>query len=126
MLHPDQFQVNEAWIAFRLNDEPIQTEQDGDFDFFVLMDAASCFILSSVPLKAGKVELGEQEVRRLLKEGQAHKEELPKTLFLPKAHPGTALAAEAERLGIDVVRVSEDQLLALIGEAKQGFREHFG
>jgi len=126
MLHPNQFEVNEAWIAFKLNDQPIHTEQDGDFDFFALMDTASCFILSSVPLKAGKAELGELEARRLLKEGRAHKEELPKTLFLPKAHPGTALAAEAGRLGIDVVRVSEDQLLALVGEAKQSFREHFG
>jgi hypothetical protein len=126
MLHPNQFQVNEAWIAFKLNDEPIHTEQDGDFDFFVLMDVASCFILSSVPLEVGNAELSELEARRLLKEGQAHKDELPKTLILPKAEPGTALAAEAERLGIDVVLVSEDQLLPLIGEAKQGFREHFG
>lgn len=27
MLHPNQFTVNEAWIAFQLNDQPIRTEQ---------------------------------------------------------------------------------------------------
>ena len=52
MLHPNQFQVNEAWIAFKLNDEPIHAELDGDFSFLALMDAASCFILSSAPVAA--------------------------------------------------------------------------
>ncbi len=28
MLHPNQFQVNEAWIAFKLNDIPIPTDRD--------------------------------------------------------------------------------------------------
>jgi hypothetical protein len=126
MLHPSQFQVNEAWIAFKLNDQPIHTEQDGDFNFVALIDAASCFILSSAPSKADRTGLGELEARRLLEEGQAHKQELPKTLFVPKEHPETVLVAEAERLGIEVVRVSEEQVLPLIGEAKQSFKEHFG
>lgn len=39
MLHPDQFHVNEAWIAFQLNDRPMHTEQDGDFDILAFMDA---------------------------------------------------------------------------------------
>ena len=47
MLHPRQFQVSEAWIVFKLNDAPIRTEQDGDFDFVTLMDAASCFVLDA-------------------------------------------------------------------------------
>jgi len=47
VLHPNQFQVNEAWIAFKLNGDPIHTEHDGDFNFFALMDAASCFLLGS-------------------------------------------------------------------------------
>lgn len=47
MLHPQQFEVNEAWIAFRLNGAPVRTERDGDFNCIALMDAASCFILGS-------------------------------------------------------------------------------
>lgn len=126
VLHPNQFQVNEAWIAFKLNDEPIHTEQDGDFDFFAFMDAASCFILGSAPVSAKSTELSELESRRLLKQGHAHKKQWPKTLFVPSQQPATFLAAEAKKLGIDVVRISEDQLLPFIGEAKQGFRERFG
>ena len=73
MLHPNQFQVNEAWIAFKLNDRPIRTEQDGDFDLIALMDAASCFILSSALVPANGVEPADLESRRLLQQGREHK-----------------------------------------------------
>jgi hypothetical protein len=126
VLHPNQFRVNEAWIAFKLNDVPIHTEADGDFDFIALMDAASCYILSSEPVPVSQVELTELEARRLLKQGEAGKRQLPKTVFIPAGQPAEILALEAERQGITVIRVSEDQLLIFIGEARVGFREHFG
>lgn len=125
MLHPNQFKVNEAWIAFKLNDQPIHTEQDGDFNFFALMDAASCFILSSMPVSAGSAEPSKLESRRLLKQGKAHKKKGPKKLLVPSEQPATIMAAEAKRLGIGVVYFPEHQLLPIIGEARQGFRERF-
>jgi hypothetical protein len=42
VLHPNQFEINEAWIAFHLNHSPIETEEDGDSNGIALMDAASC------------------------------------------------------------------------------------
>jgi hypothetical protein len=63
MLHPDKFRVNEAWIVFKLSDVPIRTEADGDFDFIALMDAASCFILSSETVPVRQVELTKMEAR---------------------------------------------------------------
>ncbi len=126
MLHPNQFEVNEAWIAFKLNDQPIHTERDGDFNFFALMDAASCFILSSEPVSAKSGEPGQLESRRLLEQGYAHKTQWPKTLFVPGEQPATLFVAEAEKMGIRVVRVSDAQLLPFIGEARQEFSNHFG
>ena len=126
MLHPNQFEVNEAWIAFKLNDAPIPTESDGAFNFVALMDAASCFILSSAQVRASAKEPAKLQVKRLLKEAQAHKQQLPKTLFIPSDQPANILTVEAERQGITVVRIPEDQLLLFIGEAREGFREHFG
>lgn len=125
MLHPNQFQVNEAWIAFKLNDAPIRTESDGDFNCVALMDAASCFILSSAFVPLNETEPSKMEVRRLLKKGQAHKQELPKRLFIPSNQPANILAVEAERQSIAVVRVPEDQLLPFIGEARESFKERF-
>ena len=126
MLHPNQFQVNEAWIAFKLNDVPIVTESDGDFNLVALMDAASCFIVSSALVSLSVAEPSQMEARRLLKEGQAHKQQLPKTLFVPDDQPAKLLTVEAERQGITVVRVPEDQLLPFVGEAREGFKERFG
>lgn len=127
MLHPDQFQVNEAWIAFRLNEWPVHTEQDGDFDIFAFMDAASCFLLSSRPVPAtGRGEgPGKLESRRLLKQAKAHKRRWPKTLFLPREQLALSIVAEAKRQGIVVVHVPEDQLLPFISDAREGFRESF-
>ncbi len=125
MLHPKQFEVNEAWIAFRLNRAPIRTERDGDFNCIALMDAASCFILGSEFIPVTAAEPTEAEFRRLLKTGQAHKQQLPKTLFVPREDAADLLAREATHQEIDVVRVPESELLIFIGEARQGFAERF-
>jgi hypothetical protein len=124
VLHPRQFQVNEAWIAFQLNDAPIQTERDGSFNCVALMDAASCFILGNTFAPEGSPEPCQVDVRRLLKTGWEHKKQFPATLFVPKGQFQTILPAEAKRRGISVIVVEEDQLLVFIGEARQGFREH--
>ncbi len=126
MLHPNQFQVNEAWIMFKINDTPIPTDRDGDFNLFALMDAASCFILSSLTVSAKAGQLTKLESKELLKKGWAHKQELPKTLFIPTHQAANALQIEAESQGITVARVPEDQLILFIGEAKTGFKERFG
>jgi hypothetical protein len=126
MLNPSEFQVNEAWIAFKVNDAPIRTEADGDFNCVALMDAASCFILSTTFVPAKETEMSILEVRRMLKEGQAHKQTLPKTLFIPSDQPANNLAVEAERQSVAVVRVPEDQLLLFIGEARESFKQRFG
>jgi hypothetical protein len=126
MLHPNQFEVNEAWLVFKLNELPIHTELEGDFNCIALMDAASCFILGNTFASVGEAEPSKTAVRRLLKEAKAHKQQLPKTLFIPRGQFNSVLPAEAERQGIAVVRVPEDQLLVFIGEARELFQEHFG
>jgi hypothetical protein len=126
VLHPNQFEVNEAWIAFKLNDAPIRTDMEGDFNLMALMDAASCFILGTSPVPVRVAEMTKMEARRLLKQGKAHKQQLPRTLFVPTTQPAQHLAFEAERIEITVVRIAEDQLLLFIGEAREAFQERFG
>jgi len=126
MLHPDQFSVNEAWIAFRLNDAPIRTERDGSFHCIALMDAASCFILATEFVAASAEDASPLEVRRLLKKGRSHRNQLPKTLLLAREHAGTTIEREASRQKIEVVRVPERELQVFIGEARDRFRERFG
>lgn len=124
MFHPNQFQVNETWIIFKLNDAPVITVSDGDFNVFALMDAASCFILDTGFIPADWKELSQIEARRLLKNGYSHKKRYPKELIILSNQIANHLSTEAERCGIRVVRVPEDQLQVLISEAREGFQEH--
>ena len=125
MLHPKQFEVNQAWIAFRLNNAPIRTERDGDFNCIALMDAASCFILCSEFIPITAAEPTRAQFRHLLKEAKRHKEQLPKTLFVPREDVADRVTLEAAQQSIDVVRVPENELLVFIGKAREGFAERF-
>lgn len=126
MLQPSHFEVNEAWIAFKLNDTPLRTTTDGDFDFFAVMDAANRFILGSATVSTSAEQRLEKEARQLLEEAQAHRDELPKTLLMPTDAGAEWLALEAQTQGITVVEVPVDQLLMIIGHAREAFRERFG
>ena len=123
MLHPNQFQVNEAWIAFQLNDVPIETLQDGSFNCIALMDAASCFILGNTFIATSESAPSPAQLQHLLQSGWEHHKQYPSTLFVPKGQFEAVAGAEAARRGISLVPVQEDQLLVFIGEARQGFRQ---
>ncbi len=124
MFDPSQFQVNEAWIAFKLNDAPVVTKADGDFNVLALMDAASCKILSTEFVRADLSEPSQLESKRLLNGGRTRKHQFSKKLFIPTNQTANFLKVEAERNKIVVVRVPEEQLLLFICEAREGFQQH--
>ena len=124
MLEPGQFKVNEAWVAFQLNDSPIRTQRDGNFNCIALMDAASGFILGTTFVSASDEEPSDFEARQLFKASWAHGKQHPATLFTPKGKFQTTMPAEAARRGITVVSVHESELAAFTSEARQGFREY--
>lgn len=126
MLHPKQFKVNAAWIAFQLNDAVIETERDGDFNCMALMDAASCFILGIEMYPAHAKEPSLQELRRLIQQGRSHKGQMARTLYVAEEQVAISLAQEAARAKIKVVTVPESELLLFIEEARDGFKERFG
>jgi hypothetical protein len=90
------------------------------------MDVASCFILTTATVPASSAEPSRLDAQRMLERAKEHKKQLPKTLFVPSNQPAQHLTMEAERQGIVVIRVPEDQLMIFIGEAREGFREQFG
>lgn len=124
MLDLNQFDVNDAWLVFQLNDAPINTERDGSFNAVCLMDAASCFILATAMVSAQHREPSELELRRLFKNAWSHKRQFPSTLILPIGQFDTAFPAQAERNGISIITVAESELSVFTDEARQGFKEH--
>jgi len=91
VLHPKQFQVNEAWIAFQLNETPISTDKDGSFNCICLMDAASCYIFGTELIPTSEAEPSQRQARDMLTAAWAKKGEFPQTLFVPTGrYQGTA------------------------------------
>ena len=126
MLQHDHFQKNEAWIVFKLNDTPIKTVADGDFDLIALMDAASGVIVGSTLISVTAAELSTDEASHLLDEGEAYWKQRADTLLVPTDFPATHLTVEAEQRGLPVVRVPEDQLLLFISQPRAEFKERMG
>lgn len=121
MLEPGAFDVNEAWVAFQLNDRPVCTEADGDFNVLALMDAASDYIFGTEFVSVTSREPSKPESVRLLQCGETKAGTFPATLFVPERLRVDILSAEAERRGIKVLRIPDEQLLRFIGEARRGF-----
>ena len=89
------------------------------------MDAASCFILGSELIPVSFVDLPQDPCQRLLEQAEDHKQQLPKTLFVTGEEVAELITVDATRLNIEVVKVSESELLIFIGEAREGFAEQF-
>ncbi len=123
MRHPRDYTVNEAWIVFRLNDAPVGTEQDGDFDIVCLMDAASCYIFGNEFVAAGLAEIPAPAAERLLETGRGEADVLPRKLLLSSALGAGQFARLAERAGIEAERVPDKDLTAFLSEARRSFRE---
>ncbi|WP_345532024.1 hypothetical protein [Viridibacterium curvum] len=123
---PEQFEINEAWVAFKLNTSPIFTKEDGEFNCFSLMDAASGFILSTSFVSVLATSLPAEDVIKMMEEAHAHKHEWPKLLLCQSGQAVDAMIEKAERLGISVRVVPESQLDVFVSDAKEGFNERFG
>lgn len=126
MLHPRDYSVNEMWIVFRLNDTPVETEQDGDFNVVCLMDAASCYILGNEFVPARMAEIPKSVAERLIATGRARANVLPQKLLLSSEFGSAQFAQLAKRSGMKSKRVPDNELTAFLSEARDGFREHIG
>lgn len=126
MFHPNQFHVNETWIAFQLNEAPLITDRDGDFNIIALMDAASCFILGMGYVKSNTLELSDIEAKKLLNTGYNHKNQYPKEIIVPSHMVADILVLEAQSNGIEIKREPEEKLEIFLTEARESFSEHLG
>ena len=125
-MHPKDFRVNEAWLAFRANSVPLRTPE-GEFDVFVLVDAASMYIFGHAFAAVGAEAPTDEDAAALLRSGWQRKQQWPERLILtgkPSAENGFCRAAE--RNGIPVVAVAAKELRVYTSDIRSGFAEHFG
>jgi len=125
-LDPNQFKVNEVWIAFRVN-ESFLSVQDEPYDIYMLMDAASAYVLGHVISKVVDEAPHEKDVDNLFNEAWGVKRQWPEKLIVPEndlAENVFKMHAEKNGLSFDTVPLSD--LSLIIEDLKDLFASDFG
>ena len=125
MLTPDQFRVNEAWIAARINEEFLFV-QDEPYDIYVLMDAASCYILGHVLSRVVDEAPQEKDVKELFQTAFQAKNQWADILILTGNSPAdNVFKKQGERQGLSIRIVNQLDLEPILGPLKKSFASDF-
>lgn len=126
MLTPDQFRVNEVWLAIRVN-ESFLFVKDEPYDIYVLMDAASAFVFGHVLSKVADEAPQERDVKALFAKAWEAKSQWPEKLIVPEEDPAENIfRIQAEKNGLAFVTVPLHKLYPIIGPLKELFALDFG
>jgi len=125
MITPDQFIVNEAWIAVRLN-EAFLIAKDEPYDVYVLLDAASCYVLGHVLSRVVDEAPQEIDVIELFKTAFKAKNQWAGSLLLTGNTPADdVFKKEALQHGLSVEIIDESELEPILGPLKESFSSDF-
>jgi hypothetical protein len=125
-LQPDDFIVNQTWLAYRINSTPLTVENQ-EIDLYVLQDAGSMFLFGNAFAPAGSGYPAAEDVERLLNSAHEKRDEWPSELLLP-GNPGrdNSFAQVAQRYGVRVRNVPESQLSFYIKDTQKAYEEFLG
>jgi hypothetical protein len=125
MLTPDQFRVNETWIAIRVNEEFLFVKDD-PYDVYVLIDAASAYVLGHVLSRVVDEAPQEKDVADLFKKAWKAKNQWAKELIITSnLKAERVFKKQAEKNGLSVKVVSVSELEPIIGPLKESFASGF-
>jgi len=125
MLTPDQFRVNEAWIAVRVNEEFLFV-QDEPYDIYVLIDAASCYVLGHVLLRVVDEVPEEKDVEELFQTAFQAKNQWADILILTGSSPADdVFKKQGEQRGLSTKTVNSSDLKPILGPLKELFASDF-
>lgn len=125
MRTPDQFKVNDAWIAVRINEEFLFVKED-PYDMFVLMDAASAYVLGFVISRVVDEAPTVKDVEDLFKEAWGTKRQWAKKLIVTDdSIASNVFIQEAEKNGMSFEIVPISELSPIIGPLKDSFARNF-
>lgn len=125
MIRPDQFRVNEAWIAVRINEEFLFV-QDEPYDIYLLMDTASCYIFGHILSHVVDEAPREKDVKELFQTAFRAKNQFADILILTGNSPADdVFRKEAEQNGLSVKIINESELELILGPLKETFASNF-
>ena len=123
-IDPKEYEPNQAWLLFQLNDAPVRTEADGDFNALAIMDVATGLILGMELIGSSEDEPSEFASRKLLASAESEAGRRPQRLFIDSAVKMAQMAAVANALGLEVKAAPARILDPLTQEAREGFAAH--
>ena len=125
MLSPDEFRVNEAWIAIRINEQFLFVE-DEPYDMYVLMDAASTYVFGHVLSKAPDEAPPRKDVDDLFNKAWEAKNQWAEKLIVAANSDAAGIFKEqAEDNGLSVMVVPLSDLGPIISPVKELFASTF-
>ena len=124
MLTPDQFRVNEVWIALRVN-EAFLFVKDEPYDIYVLIDAASAYVLGHILSRVVDEAPREKDVEALFKKAWEAKNQWAEQLIVTEnSKAEDVFRTQAEQNGLSVKIVPLSELEPIVGPLKESFASH--
>ena len=125
MLNPNQFRVNEAWIAVRINEEFLFVK-DEPYDIYVLMDAASAYVLGYVLSQVVDEAPHENDVEALFRKAwEAKNQWAEKLIVTENSIAEHVFRTQAEKNGLSFEIVPLSDLEPIVGPLKESFASDF-
>ena len=125
MLTPDQFRVNEAWIAIRVNEEFIFVK-DEPYDIYVLIDAASAYVLGHVLSRVVDEAPHKKDVEALFRNAWEAKSQWAKRLIISENSTAEDIfRSQAEKNGLSIEIVPLSELEPIVGPLRESFASDF-
>lgn len=81
-IEPSHFCYNEAWLLFQLNEAPVPTEVDGDFDAMAIMEVATGLIFGMELVHVSMSGLPEFLARKILSNAEDQAGSRPEKLLI--------------------------------------------
>ena len=125
MLNPNQFRVNGAWIAVRINEEFLFVK-DEPYDIYVLMDAASAYVLGYVLSRVVDEAPHENDVEALFRKAwEAKNQWAEKLVVTENSIAENVFRTQAEKNGLSFEIVPLSDLEPIVGPLKESFASDF-
>ena len=126
MLNPNQFRVNEVWLAIRVN-EAFLLVKDEPYDIYVLMDAASTYVFGQVLSRAVNETPSEKDVEALFGKAWSAKSQWAEKLIVPEDFLAeNVFRMQAEKNGLAFSSVPLSDLDPIISPLRASFAADFG
>lgn len=122
MIKPKDFAVNEAWVAFRLQDKPINTVE-GKFYIHLLMDVGSTYVIDQkFSIFTEPNSPSQEDVSDMFMKAFSAQLNYPKVIYIPiDRKSDNNFEVIAKENNIEVIYLAIDELQDVIGEAIQSF-----